>query len=80
MRYFVVCSDTECRFSKGFASGEKRPEFCPMCGKPFLHKCPNCQQTIITKGASCCEQCGKPFHAQADRSKDIPQNGQNSPI
>jgi ribosomal protein S27E len=45
---------------------ESEPELaavCPQCGRPLLHRCPECSARIASAFAVECEECNAPLRA-----------------
>jgi len=55
MAFYVVCSNSLCRFSA--QDKEHNIKHCPYCGSEVLRNCPECGFPLQHKGQSYCVQC-----------------------
>ena len=71
MEYVMICSSSECDFSKTNKYKQGVDRFCPTCGKDMFWKCPQCDRPLRDEGAVFCSGCGERIKPPAPSRKDL---------
>jgi predicted amidophosphoribosyltransferase len=65
-RFYMVCSNPNCKFS---AVDDYQSKGCPYCAADLVSECPACQAPLRYKNQTFCGVCRQPIKPPAEASE-----------